>query len=1334
MFLISEIFHLGRISSQVIIVLYFSILSNLSPVSAHRPGAPNAGWFTENRGQWHPDVKYRIQLDGTTVFLEEAGLMLVFHDQQALNNLLRFKYSSAEAKKSGNPDPIIDHYAARIIFEGGRVPEHYTGIGRSPDYENYFIGSDPENWTSNVGKYNEVRYQSLYEGIDVRYHLLDEQLNYDFLLNPGADPSQIKLRFEGIKSVRKKDGDLVFITPLGEFTDKKPIAWQLQGGQRFPVRCRYNLKGDIVSFSFPDGYDTNLPLVIDPVLVFASYSGSTADNWGYTATYDEKGFLYAAGCAFNTGYPVVTGSYQVNFAGGVADIVLTKYDTSGSFLIYSTYLGGSGTEVPSSLVVNNSNQLVLMGTTGSFDFPVTTGSWDNSFSGGTPFTLTSMLTFTQGSDIVLCKFSPDGTSLLSSTYAGGQGNDGLNYSSPLKYNYADEVRGEVLVDNQDNVYFISTTRSLDFPTTSQAFRPSYSGGEQDACVMVLSSDLSQRLWASYAGGSDKDAGYSITIGNGGSIYIAGGTTSTNLQTSILSLQPSFNGGSSDGFIYEIAPDGKSLLASTYYGSSLYDQVYFVKTDKQGNVYVLGQTADTSGKFTYNSIWGTPHGGQFISKLNPLMNAMLWSVNFGITNDNPDVSPTAFMVDLCNNVYLSAWGSPILNPFGGGVSGLPLSANAFQTTTDNNDYYFMVLNDNASALVYGSYYGGSSHEHVDGGTSRFDRRGVIYQSVCAGCGGSDNFPTTTGAWSNVNGSSNCNNGVIKFDFDLPLVIADFPVPPSGCAPYTVNLVNASSTTGSAGLICLWDFGDGFTSAQCNPTHTYTQSGVYNITLSITDTGSCNYFDTISRVVVVLSGIRDTLPDENICLGDYTQIGIPPTPDTSISYQWNPASGLNDASLPNPIAAPGVTTMYSVIISNSSCRDTLFQKVVVYDLQTDAGPDTSICDTTITLQASCSIQPAQFIWSSKPDFSDTLNLPSLSGTVNVNLTGPGKYYVKAFNNWCFDTDSLFVDFMILVSPAVVVNPTCYGYCDGLASVNPSGGILPYSYIWSNGQTGDTAFNLCAGNYSVTITDAFQCRAIVPVVVSNPSPIVLQPEIENIPCAEVCMGSITLNASGSHPPYNYQWSNGQSSDPLMNLCQGTYSVTVTDSRNCTLSDTFDVVVDYVFQNMITGASEDTIYEGQSTSIFATGVMGFNYSWTPAASLTNPSYATTVAKPSLTQVYQLEVTDQYGCVFRDSVRITVIDVNCGEPYVYIPNAFTPNDDHKNDVLYVRGNVFTEMQLLIYNRWGEKVFETEDALTGWDGRFKGEYCEPGVFVYYLKVRCFNEEIYEKKGNVTLIR
>ena len=229
--------------------------------------------------------------------------------------------------------------------------------------------------------------------------------------------------------------------------------------------------------------------------MFSTYSGSFANNFGYTATFDSDGFLFAGGSVFSAGYPTTVGAYDISYGGGTfngsahIDIGITKYDTSGTFRIYSTYLGGNNSELPHSLIVNSNDELFIYGTTGSSNFPTSLNAYDNTFNGGTLANLQNGLGFqyNNGTDIFVTRLSNDGSSLLASTFVGGSGNDGLNFTSTntLRYNYADEVRGEIQIDDYDNVYVISSTLSTNFPTTAGVFQPSYAGGPSDGCLFKL---------------------------------------------------------------------------------------------------------------------------------------------------------------------------------------------------------------------------------------------------------------------------------------------------------------------------------------------------------------------------------------------------------------------------------------------------------------------------------------------------------------------------------------------------------------------------------------------------------------------------------------------------------------------------------------------------------------------------------------------------------------------------------------------------------------------------------------------------------------------------------
>ena len=964
--------------------------------------------------------------------------------------------------------------------------------------------------------------------------------------------------------------------------------------------------------------------------------------------------------------------------------------------------------------------------------------------------------FNNGSDIYIAKFSPDGSQLLASTFVGGTGNDGLNFrhyynyvvmhgNDSLYYNYGDGARGEIATDDLNNVYIGSSTFSSDFPLAGFPFQPA-SGGLQEGVVFKLDYNLTTLIWSSYIGGSSDDAVFSIDTDENYNILIAGGTNSTNFPTTANAYRQNYLGGSADAFVAKISQNGNTLIGCTYFGSSEYDQAYFVRSDKQNNIYITGQTEAPGSTLILNAKYNRPNSGQYVAKFAPDLNTLEWSTVFGTGSGKPNISLTAFAVDICNRIYISGWGRDWAGYDGytwaniQGTKGMDITPNAYQDTTDGMDFYILVIGVDGDTLEYATYFGEihedvicgySGHDHVDGGTSRFDKRGNIYQSVCASCGGCNAFPTyPANVWSTYNNSYNCNNAVFKFNISYDYALADFNMPNTGCAPFTVQFDN-----NSIGTSYLWDFGDGSPgNSTPNPTHTYNNSGLYDITLIAYNPNSCNFSDTIVKQLQILDDTSYSIPEAHICKGDQIQIGITPSSDTTIKYHWMPATGINDVTVANPFASPASTTNYTLLVSNGICTDTIFQEVIVFDLKVFAGNDTTACAGTVQLTATAFGDTVNYVWSSDPLFSDTLNISVKDSTVVVNITSLTTFYVKIDNGLCQATDSINVDFLIVVSPIVADNPTCYGLCDGMAKVLASSGTPPYTYQWSTGATTDSISGLCNGTYTCTVTDANLCYSISSITLTEPTPLIINMSSVNIPCEEVCIGEATANVSGSIAPYSYLWSNGETNNPLAGLCSGKYVVTVTDENKCVITDSVIIIEDPVLKNIVVYAEDDTIYSGQSTNIFATVIPNCQYTWTPAEGLSDPAIPDPVARPAVTTTYYLLIQDQYGCEYADSVKIFVIDVFCDEPYIFVPNAFSPNGDNINDILFVRGNIIEEMYIAIYNRWGEKVFESTRQDIGWDGTFRGEMCQPGVFVYYLDITCFGKKTFSKKGNVTLIR
>ncbi len=915
---------INRIAFAIYFILFSVTL--FAQAQVHKPGEIE---FIENKNQWNSKVLYKADMKTGAVFLEKDGITFLFKSIEDLNKIHSLQHkNTASEQHPAESDETVRCHAYKMNFLNSNKEVVVRASEPNKGYFNYFIGNDRTHWASRVKSYKTVRYNNIYDKTDITIYRNSSNLEYDIILHPGAQAGAIKFKYEGADNVELLNGNLVVKTSVNEITELTPEAYQIVGEAKINVPCKFKLKDNILTFEFPSGYDINKELVIDPVLVFSTYSGSYADNWGFTATFDSHGNGYSGGIAFGTGYPSNTGSFQVNNGGGDCDVAIIKYDSTGSQRLWASYLGGSSSELPHSMIVNSADELLVFGTTGSSDFPVTPNAFDQSYNGGTYFTYDG-INFSSGTDIFITKIKADGTQILASTYVGGSQNDGLNYPSALYFNYADGARGEIMTDNTNNVYIGSTTNSSDFPTTSGSFQAA-SGGGQEGVVFKMDSNLTTQTWSSYLGGNSSDAVYGICVDPTNTVFVTGGTNSQNFPTTAGVLFPTFMGGPVDGFITKISPDGSTILKSTYYGSASYDQSYFINNDNAGNVVIFGQTKAPGSTFIYNAAWSTPNGGQFISKIDPDLSSLVWSTTFGNGNGTPDISPTAFLVDICNYVYISGWGGLNINGFGG-TAGLPITPNAYQTTTDNNDFYFLVINSDASALVYATYFGSPlSPDHVDGGTSRFDKTGKIYQSVCAGCGGDDYFPTTPGAWSQTNNSTNCNNALIKFNFELNKVKADANIAPNdtGCIPFTVNFINNSN-----GVNYIWNFGDNNFSSLSAPSHTYNTPGNYTVSLIAIDSMKCNIADT---AYLIIKGVQVPVvnlgPDQKICAGQNVVLDAG---NAGMAFLWSTGATTQIINATD-------SGMYWVKVNNSPCfsSDSVFihiTKEITYKVPNVFTPD-------------------------------------------------------------------------------------------------------------------------------------------------------------------------------------------------------------------------------------------------------------------------------------------------------------------------------------------------------------------------------------------------------------
>jgi len=1158
--------------------------------------------LVENKGQWPDNVLFYSEQPGGNLWIEKGALLYDLRDYSKLQE------EHVTAKISSKPEARLS--LIHVSFEGADFSNPIQKEDSSSNYYNYFIGNDPTKWASNCRGFHHITIPKIYPSIDLHFFQEESKTKYEYHINKGGSVKSLKLKALGQEKVQlSHDGNLIFQTPQGNIVEEKPYAYQIKNGRIVEIPCSFVLNKNFITFEIGE-YDKNITLVIDPVLVFATYDGSPTDNFGMTATYAHDGKAFSGGTIYGNAYPTpdplawnTTSNFtMVNIPSPVTtDVFISKYSENGSTMLWTSFIGGGdnthGTETVHSLIADAQDNLYLFGATSSADFPIV-GGYQSVHGGGTPLQVQyNGVNFDgQGCDIYVAKFSANGHVLLGSTFMGGSQNDGTNYKvtsgnytsftayDSLTTNYGDQFRGEIMLDQNGDCIVASCSRSTDFPVLN-AFQ-STNGGLQDGVVFKLSSDLSTLLWSSYYGGSNNDACYSVKVDSSYNIVFSGGTTSTNLPNTTGAYQTTYQGGKADGFVAKIDYATNSLYRSSYIGTITYDQAHFVEIDRYDNIYLLGQSV--GGNFPVTTgVYSNPNSGQFICEMPPDLATLTRSTVFGNGTGGLNISPSAFLVDVCGNIYVSGWGANLLQNTG--LSGMPISTNAFQSTPPNGfDFYLMVLEREMQSLLYGSYLGGNqAREHVDGGTSRFDnKKGVVYQSVCCGCGGHSDFPTTTGAWSNLNLSPNCNNLLFKFDFEI-VPHADFTVDHvEGCVPFTVQFQNFSSDSTNY----LWVFGDGDSSSHVfNPVITYNTPGTYVAHLYVLDT-VCLLTDSAEVTIVVHDPLQLVIPNDTVVC-----------------------------------TSPNMN-----IVANSF------------------GTATS------------------FVWSTHLNFSDTLNVFPADSVINVSPVDATTYYIKVTNAWCTIIDSIKVLFVSESLTFSYPQTICKGE-DFVITANNSNSLITFSYDW--------------GPDSILVNGDFTSQATFQPTVSQ---------------------NIFLHAVANN--------------------------------GCIIDDTFHVNVNYINPiNITASAQPDSIPKGGTTQLTGTVNGSYTTTWLPTNTVDSPTSLSTSATLDHTTQFIFSVTDGY-CTINQNVLVKTFEFVCGQPYLFIPNAFTPDGSGHNDIVYVRGPYIKKMTFRIYNRWGQMVFESFEQSKGWDGTFNGKLLDPDVYDYYLDVTCVDGQTNIIKGNITLVR
>jgi len=626
---------------------------------------PHTVMFTENIGQWSESVRYRADGAGVTVWFTDDGVYSAFYRQSPPRRLLPGRDTTA----GDEADPVnnqIDYLMVKTSFVGAEPSLSVGPQGEVVSRANYFIGDDPSKWSVDIPSYGAIEIEEVYPGISLRYYGNRQSMEYDFLIAPGADPSLIQLRYDGIQSLSiDAGGDLIVSTDWGDIVEKQPVVSQKVGNIVNNIPAAFELRSDnSFGFRLEGTYYASLPLVIDPVLSFCTFQGGGSGDAGYGTALDTAGNIYVTGATASTDFPD-TNAYQGTIAGGTWDAFVAKYSADYQTLLYSSYLGGTGSDYAYGIAIDDLGSPYLVGRTNSLDFP----------------TVSPIMPADSGTDAFVVKLSADGSSMTYGTYLAG---------SDADYGW------DIALDGSNNAYVTGYTLSTNFPT-ALPIQGSSAGGF-DAFVSKINSTGTALSYSTYLGGSSTDIGQAITVDGSNRAYVTGYTLSTDFPKVNQFQNELTLTGHSDAFVSKINSLGTALIYSTYLGGTKAEYASDIAVGGDGSMYVTGQTYSTNFP-TEAHYQGTLKGVSdlFVTKFNSAGSIQVYSTYLG---------GAAFEyggyigVDTSDRAFVALYTTSANFPNG----------DAFQSElSGGTDVAVVRFNAAGSDLDYGTYLGGTDDD-------------------------------------------------------------------------------------------------------------------------------------------------------------------------------------------------------------------------------------------------------------------------------------------------------------------------------------------------------------------------------------------------------------------------------------------------------------------------------------------------------------------------------------------------------------------------------------------------------------------------------------------------
>jgi uncharacterized protein (TIGR03437 family) len=569
---------------------------------------------------------------------------------------------------------------------------------------NYLLGNDRARWRSGLPTYGQVGYRSVYPGIDLIYYGREGELEYDFRVAPGADPRAIHMSYSGAGALRTDaSGDLVLKTPAGEIRHHRPVIYQEIAGVIHTIAGRYRVHGSEAGFEV-GRYDRRYPLIVDPVVTYASYFGGARADAGYGIGVDSAGNLYIGGETLSTDLNASAGYQNTNR--GNTDLFVTKFDSKGT-VVYTTYIGGNGIEYMAGLKVDSAGNVYVAGHTDSANFPTSDTATQTGNRGGSYL----------GTDVVFFKLDPTGSKLLFGTYLGG--ND-------------DDYATGIAIDSTGNAYITGFTGSTNFPTSLGAYQK---GNKYINAFVTKYNLVGNRIeYSTLLGGNQVDAPYAITVDGSGFAYLAGSTSSTDFPTTAGAPQTTHHGGTAtnyktDAFALKLNANGSSLVWSTYLGGAGEESAAAIAVDTVGNAYLSGYTASSNFPVTAGALQSNLTGvnDAFIAKINAAGTALTFCTLLGGTRAE---ATAGIAVDATSNIYVAGTTSS---------TGFPMQAPFQGTFAGGSDAFVIELDPTGSKVLQSSYLGGSDVDEIY--AMAMDANGNMYVT---GDTVSTDLPVTAGA--------------------------------------------------------------------------------------------------------------------------------------------------------------------------------------------------------------------------------------------------------------------------------------------------------------------------------------------------------------------------------------------------------------------------------------------------------------------------------------------------------------------------------------------------------------------------------------------------------------